>query len=405
VFQDDARIRGASSKTIHLRHLKIYENAVPLNGFWGSNRKPRPFLHPQIYPEKIVIASLPSYSFRSLQRLSSYSSSTTMGDTMAGKILVVDDDATNRELLQEFLVAEGLEVVTAPDGRSSLEAFARLKPDLVLLDVNMPFLDGFDVCCRLKSNPETRLTPVLLVTALSATEDRVRGIKAGADGFLSKPFDHSELLAHVRSLLSLKAYTDELERAESVLFALARSIEGKDPYTEGHCERLSGYGARLGERIGLAEDQVIALRRAGIIHDIGKVAVPDAILLKPGRLTPEEFQIMQEHPVVGERICAPLKSFRSVLPIIRHHHEKLNGSGYPDGLKGEEIPMTARVLQIVDVYDALTTQRPYKRAFSRVEALEIMEEEVKKGWWDPGLFQKFRQMPTDASAAAAGAEI
>ena len=323
---------------------------------------------------------------------------------MAGKILVVDDDATNRELLQEFLVAEGLEVVTAPDGRSSLEAFARLKPDLVLLDVNMPFLDGFDVCRRLKSNPETRLTPVLLVTALSATEDRVRGIKAGADGFLSKPFDHSELLAHVRSLLSLKAYTDELERAESVLFALARSIEGKDPYTEGHCERLSGYCARLGERIGLAEDQVIALRRAGIIHDIGKVAVPDAILLKPGRLTPEEFQIMQEHPVVGERICAPLKSFRSVLPIIRHHHEKLNGSGYPDGLKGEEIPMTARVLQIVDVYDALTTQRPYKRAFSRVEALEIMEEEVKKGWWDRGLFQKFRQMPTDASAAAAGAE-
>lgn len=322
---------------------------------------------------------------------------------MAGKVLVVDDDAVNRELLQEFLAAEGLEVVSAPDGRSSLEVFSRLKPDLVLLDVNMPFLDGFEVCRRVKSNPETRLTPVVLVTALSATEDRVRGIRAGADGFLSKPVDHSELLAHVRSLLSLKAHTDELERAESVLFALARSIEGKDPYTEGHCERLSGYSARLGEQIGLAEDQVIALRRAGIVHDIGKVAVPDAILLKPGRLTPEEFRIMQEHPVVGERICAPLKSFRLVLPIIRHHHEKLNGSGYPDGLKGEEIPMTARVLQIVDVYDALTTQRPYKRAFSRAEALEMMEEEVKKGWWDPGIFQEFRQIPIGASAAAAGA--
>src|SRR2546427_10269103 len=190
----------------------------------------------------------------------------------------------------------------------------------------------------------------------------------GADGFLSKPFDHSELLVHVRSFLSLKAYTDELERAESVLFALAGSIEGKDPYTEGHCERLSGYSVRLGERIGLPEDQVIALRRAGVVHDIGKVAVSDAILLKPGRLTPEEFRIVQEHPVVGERICAPLKSFRLVLPIIRHHHEKLNGSGYPDGLKGEEIPITARVLQIVDVYDALTTQRPYKRALSRAEA-------------------------------------
>jgi putative two-component system response regulator len=326
-----------------------------------------------------------------------------MEDAMAGKILVVDDDAANRELLEEFLVAEGLEVVTAPDGRSSLEAFARLAPDLVLLDVNMPFVDGFEVCRRLKSNPDTRLTPVVLVTALSATDDRVRGIKVGADGFLSKPVDHSELLAHVRSLLSLKAYTDELERAESVLFALARSIEGKDPNTEGHCERLSGYSARLGERVGLAEDQIIALRRAGTVHDIGKVAVPDAILLKPGRLTPEEFRIMQEHPVAGERICAPLKSFRLVLPIIRHHHEKLNGSGYPDGLKGDDIPVTARVLQIVDVYDALTTQRPYKRAFSRAEALEMMEDEVKKGWWDPGIFQEFRQMPTGAGAVAAGA--
>src|SRR2546422_3939236 len=321
---------------------------------------------------------------------------------MAGKILVVDDDAANRELLQETLIAEGLEVVTAPDGRSSLEEFARLKPDLVLLDVNMPFLDGFEVCRRLKHNPDTRLTPVVLVTGLSATEDRVRGIKAGADGFLSKPVDHSELLAHVRSLLSLKAYTDELERAESVLFALARTIEGKDPSTEGHCERLSGYSVRLGEQIGLTEDQVTALHRAGIIHDVGKVAVPDAILLKPSRLTPEEFQIMQEHPVVGERICAPLKSFRSVLPIIRHHHEKLNGSGYPDGLKGEEIPMTARVLQIVDVYDALATQRPYKPALPSAEALQIMQEEVRKGWWDPGIFQEFCQM-TRGAATAAGA--
>jgi response regulator RpfG family c-di-GMP phosphodiesterase len=239
-----------------------------------------------------------------------------MEDAMAGKILVVDDDAANRELLEEFLVAEGLDVVTAPDGRSSLEAFARLAPDLVLLDVNMPFINGFEVCRRLKSNPDTRLTPVVLVTALSATDDRVRGIKVGADGFLSKPVDRSELLAHVRSLLSLKAYTDELERAESVLFALARSIEGKDPYTEGHCERLSGY---------------------------------------------------------------------------------------PDGLKGNDIPIAARVLQIVDVYDALTTQRPYKRAFSRAETLEMMEEEVKKGWWDPAIFQEFRQIPTSAGAVGAGA--
>ncbi|OLD18571.1 MAG: metal-dependent phosphohydrolase [Acidobacteria bacterium] len=311
---------------------------------------------------------------------------------MAGKILVVDDDAANRELLQETLIAEGMEVVTAPDGRSSLEEFARLKPDLVLLDVNMPFLDGFEVCRRLKSNPETRLTPVVLVTGLTGREDRVRGIKSGADGFLSKPVDQSELLAHVRSLLSLKAHTDELERAELVLFALARCIEGKDPNTEGHCERLSGYSVQLGKEIGLPDDQLVALRRAGIVHDIGKVAVPETILLKPGRLTPEEFLVVQHHPVLGERICAPLKSFRLVLPIIRHHHEKLDGSGYPDGLKGEEISLTARVLQIVDVYDALTTDRPYKSAFASVKALEIMEDEVNKGWWDSRIFGEFKRL-------------
>src|SRR5437660_115974 len=221
------------------------------------------------YPEDLLIAALPSYSCRSLQRLSTYSLSRKMEGAMAGKILVVDDDAVNRELLEEFLHAEGLDVVTAPDGRSSLQQFARLQPDLVLLDVNMPFLDGFEVCRRLKNNPETRLTPVVLVTALSATDDRVRGIESGADGFLTKPFDRSEPLAHVRSLLRLKAHTDELERAESVLFALARTIEGKDPCTEGHCERLSEYSTRLGEKIGLPEEQIIALRRAGVVHDIG----------------------------------------------------------------------------------------------------------------------------------------
>jgi len=322
---------------------------------------------------------------------------------MPETVLIVDDDLQNRELLAELLEGEGLRVLAAADGRSALEMFARHKPDLMLLDVHMPYLDGFEVCRTTKENPDTRLTPVILVTGLSAKEDRVRGIDAGADGFLTKPVDRSELLAHVRSLLSLKAHTDELERAESVLFALARSIEGKDPYTEGHCERLVTYGERLGQRLGLNEDQIIALRRAGIVHDIGKVAVPDAILLKPNRLTPDEFRVIQEHPVIGERICAPLKSFRLVLPIIRHHHEKLNGTGYPDGLKGDRIPLTARILQVVDVFDALTTERPYKPAFSSDEALGIMEQEVKKGWWDPSIFQEFRHVAASANAAASGA--
>jgi len=311
---------------------------------------------------------------------------------MSGKILIVDDETANRMLLEELLRSRGYEVVGAGDGQAALEEFARAQPDLVLLDVMMPRIDGLEVCSQLKSSPESRLTPVVLVTGLSATEDRVRGLEAGADDFLSKPFDRSELLARVRSLLSLKAYTDELERAEAVLFVLARSIEGKDPYTEGHCERLSAYSVRLGKRIGLSAEHITALHRAGTVHDIGKVSVPDGVLLKPGPLTPDEWKVMREHPVVGERICTPLKSLRLVRPIIRHHHERMDGTGYPDRLKAGQIPLTARVLQLVDVYDALTTKRPYKRALSLAEALETMEAEVKKGWWDPDLFREFQQM-------------
>lgn len=311
---------------------------------------------------------------------------------MPSKILIADDDPANRELLAALLSPEGYELRQASDGQAALEEFGHFHPDLILLDVQMPRLDGFEVCQRLKYNPETRLIPIVLVTGLTATEDRVRGIKAGADDFLSKPVERTELLARTRSLLNLKAYTDELDRAESVLFALARSIEAKDPCTEGHCERLSDLAGRLGERIGLPLEEVTALRRAGVVHDIGKVAVPDSILLKPGRLTEEEWKIMKRHPEVGERICAPLKSFRLLLPIIRHHHEKYNGTGYPDGLKGEQIPLTARVLQIVDVYDALTTERPYKRALPPADALEIMRDEVEKGWWNPHLFAELQQM-------------
>ncbi len=312
------------------------------------------------------------------------------------RILVVDDDRASCGLLEEFLCVAGYEVSQAHTGWQALGRFAELRPDLLLLDVMMPGVDGFEICRRLKDNPETRLTPIVLVTGLSATEDRIRGIEAGADDFLSKPFDRSELLARVRSLLNLKAYTDELERAESVVFALAKSIEAKDHYTAGHCERLSNLAAELGRRIGLPEEQIIALRRAGIVHDIGKVAVPESILLKPGPLSPEEFEVMKTHTTVGEKICAPLKSFRLVLPIIRSHHEKMDGSGYPDGLRGEEIPLTARVLEICDVFDALTTARPYKPALPVPEALEQIAAEVRKGWWDPKVFAAFQEMPADA---------
>jgi putative two-component system response regulator len=311
---------------------------------------------------------------------------------MYEKILIVDDESGARAALEFLLRREGFEVRDAADGPTAIQECAAFRPDLILLDIMMPGMNGFEVCRHIKATPETRLTPVVLVTGLTTTEDRITGINAGADDFLSKPIDLNELLARTRSLLRLKQYTDELENAEAVLFSLAHSIEARDPYTHGHCERLAEMSARMGERLGVPEEQIKALRRAGVVHDIGKVAVPDSILLKPGPLTADETKVMQKHPVVGERICAPLKTFRLVLPIIRHHHEKHDGSGYPDKLQGEEIPLTARILQLSDVYDALTTDRPYKVAFTPEVALDLMGEEAERGWWDQELFEAFREM-------------
>jgi putative two-component system response regulator len=320
---------------------------------------------------------------------------------MSERILIVDDESTARAALDLLLRREGFDVRTVSDGASALAECAAFRPDLILLDILMPGIDGFEVCRRIKATPETRLTPVVLITGLSETGDRIQGINAGADDFLSKPIDFNELLARTRSLLRLKQYTDELENAEAVLFTLAHAIEARDPYTRGHCERLAEMSARLGKQLGVAEEGITALRRAGIVHDIGKVAVPDSILLKAGPLTPKETGVMRRHAVVGERICSPLKTFHLVLPIIRHHHEKFDGSGYPDSLRGDEIPLTARILQLADVYDALTTERPYKVAMPSNAALEIMDEEAERGWWDRELYAAFRQMIRESQAQVA----
>ncbi len=317
-------------------------------------------------------------------------------------ILVADDHWANLELLSELLQAEGYRVFCVVDGEQALTTVIAEEIDLVFLDVMMPGRSGFDVCRAIKSNPETRLIPVVLVTSLSESSDRIRGIESGADDFLNKPVNKEELLARTRSLLRLKQFTDDLESAESVLFSLALSIEAKDPCTQGHCDRLSKYSVALAERLSLPEDVQVALRRAGIVHDIGKVAVPEHILLKPGPLTPEERKIMEQHPLAGERICAPLKSFRRVLPIIRYHHEKLDGSGYPDGLKGEEIPLTARVLQTVDIYDSLTTDRPYRKAFAPQAAFAMMNEEVKRGWWDGFLVDELEALVKESAVPTGG---
>ena len=306
-----------------------------------------------------------------------------------GVILVADDNESNRELLTTMLDQEGYQVICVTNGRQALEQADGGSVDLALLDVVMPRPTGFEVCQAMKSKPETRLIPVVLLTSLHSDADRIHGIMCGADDFLSKPVNKHELLARVHSLLRLKQFTDELDNAEAVLSSLALSIEAKDPYTEGHCDRLSKYSVAVAEKLGLPEDLRVALRRGGLVHDIGKLSVPEHILLKPGPLTLEERKIMEQHTIAGERICAPLRSFRHVLPIIRSHHEKRDGSGYPDGLKGEQIPLTARILQITDIYDALTTDRPYRKALSLERAFAIMREEVKRGWWDASILLEF----------------
>lgn len=304
-------------------------------------------------------------------------------------ILVVDDKLDTLLLVRELLTSRGYHVNTASDADEALQAIKTERPDLILLDVIMPGRSGYDLCRELKDDPSTRLIPVVMITGLSDRSDRIRGIEAGADDFLSKPLYPEELYARVKSLLKLKHFTDELENAEAVLFTLALGVEARDPYTGDHCSRLAHYAGDLGRHLHLDYENVVALERGGYLHDLGKIKVPDEILKKGSDLTPEEWDIMKQHPATGESICQPLKSFRRVLPIIRHHHEHWNGSGYPDGLQAHNIPILARVLQVVDVYDALVTERPYKPAFSQAQAKDTMLREAKHGLWDYELVREF----------------
>ncbi len=308
-------------------------------------------------------------------------------------MLIVDDKLDTLVLMQELLFSRGYEVMLANDAERAQKMVHTMRPDLIVMDVIMPGRSGYELCRELKDDPETRLIPVVIITGLSDREDRVRGIEAGADDFLSKPIFPEELFARVKSLLKIKEFIDELEHAESVVVALARGVESRDPYTGDHCDRLANYAVSLGKHIGLDQESLIALKRGGYLHDLGKVSIPDDVLKKGAGLTPEDWKLMKQHPIVGEDICRPLKSFRNVLPIIRHHHERWDGKGYPDGLAGNDIPLLARILQIVDVYDALRTQRPYKAAMRHQEAEAALREEAANGHLDPDLVKAFLEMP------------
>jgi putative two-component system response regulator len=307
------------------------------------------------------------------------------------KILVVDDHPSSRMTAVALLSVEGYDVLEAESGLTALSQIPVANPDLILLDVMMPGMDGYEVCRRLKEDEHTRLTPVVFVTALDDRRARLRGIEAGGDDFLTKPFDQLELSARVKSLIRQKRLNEDLDHAEQVLFSIARTVESRDPNTGDHCERLVLRGRAFGEFLGLSRSEVRDLMWGGYLHDIGKVGIPDAVLLKQGRLTPEEWVIMKQHVLIGERICQPLRTMRGVVPIIRNHHERWDGSGYPDGLQGDAIPFMAQVFQIIDIYDALTSERPYKVAYSPEQALDMIAEEVQRGWRNPDLFEKFKE--------------
>ena len=312
-------------------------------------------------------------------------------------VLVVDDDEAICRVFHRLLTTRGYSVVTVHDGLQALDAVRRQPPDVVLLDVAMPGLDGFEVCRRIKRDGATRLTPVILVSAVDAVANRVEGFSAGADDFLSKPPDQTELLTRVAAVVKVKRYTDDLDSAASIITTLATMIESRDGHSEGHCYRMANYATALGRRLQLDADDLQALRRGGMLHDIGMLAIPESVILKSGPLEPGEFDVVKTHTTVGDSLCANLRSLQSVRPIVRSHHERRDGSGYPDHLQGDEIPLLAQIISIVDVYDAVTTRRAYQTSRSADDAITVLRSEVDKGWRSHDLVEEFVTLITDGT--------
>ena len=322
-----------------------------------------------------------------------------------GRVLVIDDDDAIRGLLFRLLggTVESIDgACTAEEGFEKLRASV---PDLVLLDLQLPDRSGLDVLAEIRGDAALRLVPVVMLTGAGTPKRKLQAIEAGATDFLHKPFSTVELSARVRALLELKFATDALEAAENVIVTLAQTIDARDRYTYGHSARVSFYATLLGERVGLSGSARDALHYGALFHDFGKIAVRDRVLLKPGPLTPEEYAEIKAHPRKGGDLLRSMKTLAPALEIVYHHHERMDGSGYPEGLVGESIPLGARIATIADVFDALTTARVYRPALPRSEALRIMHDEVRKGWWDGRLFDELRGvlagLPEDEPALTA----
>ena len=311
--------------------------------------------------------------------------------TKRSRILVVDDLPENRDILAGLLEPEGHAIDVAVDGQEAVDKALANPPDLILMDVNMPRMTGFEACRVLKNDERTHLVPIVIVTGLLERDDRVQGIEAGCDDFLTKPVDNEQLVARTRNLLRTKGLVDELERAENVLVSLATALDAKDNYTRGHSERVADYAEALGEAVGLGREERRNLKRAGLLHDIGKIGIPLDYLQKPGPLTLAEYETVKKHPAIGYEICRPLRTMAPLLALIRGHHERLDGRGYPDRLDGDAIPLPLRCLTTADVFDALTSDRAYRKAMSHEAAFKVMREEASVGMWDLKIIDRLEE--------------
>ena len=306
------------------------------------------------------------------------------------RIMVVDDDPQIRGVLIRLLSRLTGSVIQASSAEEALESLRTMPPDLVLLDIGLPGRNGHAVLSEIRASADLRLVPVVILSGEGSREDKLRALRAGATDFIAKPFDSEELMTRLQSLLQLKSFTDTLEEAEKVIVALARTIDARDPYTAGHSERVSIYAAALGRQIGMPQSELDALRQGCLFHDLGKIAIRDEVLLKPGPLTPEEYEEMKQHTVLGRDLLLPMRTLARALPVVYHHHERCDGSGYPEGLGGADIPLIARAAAIADVFDGMTSDRPYRDGLMGRDALDEIEREARAGMWDRTLVDEFR---------------
>jgi putative two-component system response regulator len=323
-------------------------------------------------------------------------------DDMRNTILIVDDEPAGRETLESILEPEGYYLVLAENGYQAIEQAKAILPDVILLDVMMPGMNGFEVCRRIRSEKQLAEVPILFLTALDDRQSLLNGLEAGADDFISKPFDRYELRARLLGITRLNRYRKLVterknleETHKQLLDAYDETIEGwshamdlRDRETEGHSQRVTELTMKLASAFDIPKEKLVHVRRGALLHDMGKLGIPDSILLKPGQLSDEEWTLMRQHPQLAYEMLYPIEYLHPALEIPYCHHEKWDGTGYPRGLKGDQIPLAARLFAVVDVWDALTSDRPYRQAWERERALEYIQEQSGKHF-DPQVVKAF----------------